>query len=102
MKRNVLITSFGLNVVIIIFTIQLASAEDISSNKLVTYENPSFRVKIMYPFPWQKEVLYPLTYENPSSSFLANFTSPSKNVTGLARVVIEVENLSSANVELDE
>jgi hypothetical protein len=81
-------------------TIYQTSAQTAARFKI--YEDPIYGIKILYASSWEKKTLNPLSYENPTTSFLVNFSS-SKNLISSgnqsATVVIHVENVSN---ELDE
>jgi hypothetical protein len=93
----------GLNSVLIFLIIHQTSAQSI--DRFTSYENSAYGIKLLYPSSWKKIVLHPLSYENPTTSFLVNFSSPKNFISSgnsSAKVVIHIENVSSHGLELDE
>jgi hypothetical protein len=68
-----------------------------TSSPFLTYENPTYRIRIQYPSDWEK-------LEFSQRNIVVIFRSPRENSsdTKLENLLIQVGNLPSQNIPLDE
>jgi hypothetical protein len=69
----------------------------ITTSPFLTYKNPTFRIRIQYPSDWEK-------LEFNQRNIVVIFRSPPENSsdTKLENLLIQVGNLPSQNISLDE
>ncbi|MGB6671547.1 MAG: PsbP-related protein [Candidatus Nitrosopolaris sp.] len=71
------------------------SKNDSNSNNFLTYENPIFGIKILYPANWDKQENTSSSNDNSTLIDLVAFSPPFKNNSDIVgKLIVQVDNIS--------
>ena len=72
------------------------SKNDSNSNNFLTYENPIFGTKILYPANWDKQENTSSSNDNSTLTDLVAFSPPFKNNSDIVgKLIVQVDNISN-------